>query len=60
MATESEPSAEQGPPSEEPRLAVPEPPPPVDVGGSDLATHSAKPDRTNTFFTEGVHEKRRK
>jgi len=60
MPTEDKPTAEQTPATDEPKLTVPEPPPPVDVGGWEIATESAKPDLTNTFFTESVDDKSRK
>ena len=53
MSEEENTSSQQ---SSEPTLSVPEPPPPADIGGSDISTHSAEPASGNTFITENAPE----
>lgn len=41
----------------EPTLQVPEPPPPADIGGGSISTHSADSTEGTTFSTESFEEK---
>lgn len=49
--TPSDPAPDPAP--AEPQVDVPEPPPPADIGGSDMSTHSEPPNTATTFLTEG-------
>lgn len=59
VSTEDPKSADPKPESEpaDSELSVPEPPPPADIDGSDISTHSENPGEGTTFITEDIDNK---